>query len=501
MNRRIFLQLSGPAAIVGFLLFGASLASVWSIHRLQRNQASILVENVASLELSQELVISLRQFRFHTLMNLMDPRPLYQELIDQDHVDINRALSKARESSSGAPEHALVDEIERGYVNYRKVVEKSERPIFEDTKDVVAWIENHKIKPLLEPCYDLLKLNKTMMGATARENDSLAKQTWVAVLLLGIVGPISGLIVGYVVARAWSRSIARLNVRLNDMHAHLDSDLGEVNVDFGGDLEVVDRQLDRVAQRVKEAADQLQQQQKEILRSEQLAAVGQLAASVAHEIRNPLTAIKMLIGAALRPGRPQPLTEPDLKVMYDEVGKLETTVQTLLDYAKPQDLRRTRVDIRTVLEKAVNLVRAKSQQHDVQVDVQVPDDEVPTLVDPGHMGTVFVNLLMNSLDAMPTGGSIQIDCRLLDGEVTVEVSDTGPGVPPSFAPRIFDPFASGKPTGTGLGLSICQRVIREHGGSIHYHPRPGGGSCFVVTLRRFIDSPEEVADAAIAGRR
>src|SRR5262249_29769345 len=158
---------------------------------------------------------------------------------EKDKDDIARALRDARASSAGEPEKALVDEIERGYLNYKELLEGSDHPKFSEPKDVVSWIEAHKIKPLVEPCVDLLKMNKTMMEATARESDQLAKQTWVAVLLLGILGPISGLIVGYVVSRAWSRSIARLNVRLNDMHAQLDSDLGEVKIDFGADLDVV----------------------------------------------------------------------------------------------------------------------------------------------------------------------------------------------------------------------------------------------------------------------
>src|SRR5262249_28940691 len=144
---------------------------------------------------------------FHTMLQLMEPRDLFQELLEKDRVDIARTLRAAHASSVGEPEKALVEEIERGYLNYRQLLEESDRPKFGELKDVVSWIEDHKIKPLIEPCVDLLKMNKAMMEATARESDQLAKQTWVAVLLLGILGPISGLIVGYVVSRAWSRSI------------------------------------------------------------------------------------------------------------------------------------------------------------------------------------------------------------------------------------------------------------------------------------------------------
>jgi two-component system sensor histidine kinase HydH len=499
MNRRIFLQLSGPAAIVGLLLFGASLASVWSIHRLQSNLASIMADNVTSLEAAQDLVINFRSLRFHMLLQLMEPRPFFQELIEEDHELIEHTIQIARASANLDRERELVDLIETRYDEYRKVLDKTQAPMkASDPREYVKWVEEHRVRPLAEPCFDLVALNKSLMKGTARESETVARQTRRAVLLLGIFGPISGIIVGYVVSRAWSRSIARLSVRLQDMHSQLDKDVGDLKVELGRDWAAVDRQLDQVVVRVKEAAEQLQRQQREILRSEQLAAVGQLAASVAHEIRNPLTSIKLLIGAALRPKAPQPLTEQDLNVIYQEVGKLEDAVQTLLDYAKPPQIHQCDADLRPVVTRAVNLVRPRAEQQQVRVSVRLPERETPAWIDPAQMGIVFVNLLMNSLDVLPFGGDIDIDVDASELDTfRVSIADNGPGIAPHVAATMFDPFASTKTTGTGLGLSICQRIVRQHGGSIEYEPRPEGGARFVVTVPRVT---VEVADAAIARR-
>jgi two-component system sensor histidine kinase HydH len=222
--------------------------------------------------------------------------------------------------------------------------------------------------------------------------------------------------------------------------------------------------------------------------------VGQLAASVAHEIRNPLTSIKILVDIARRPEAPLSLTGEDLDVIHEEIGKLEQTVQTLLDYARPPRIQQHETDMRQVLTQAVNLVRPKAQQQGVMIDVCNPESAVPCWIDPGQMGNVFVNLLLNSMDALPAGGKIDIALEKVGASaVRVRVADNGPGIAEEMAPNLFLPFSSTKATGTGLGLSICQRIVREHDGSIEYDSPPGGGARFTVTLPKHA---RENSDAA-----
>jgi two-component system sensor histidine kinase HydH len=498
MNRRILFQFSAPTAIIGILLFSACLGSAWSIHRLQRNLTSILAENVTSLEAAQGLEISLRQLRFHVFMQVIDPTPKRQALIDEDLKGFESSFRAAKENALPGNELELVEAIDSGYAKYRKEIEQDLPHPMGGTTAFVNWADKHPVAHLQKLCEDLLQLNKAAMEATARESEEVGRQTRMAVLVLGVLGPISGLILGYGISRAWSRSIARLSVRLHDMQTHLDRDVGELSLEFGKDWSAIDRQIDRVLMRVKQAADQLRRHQQELLRAEQLAAVGQLAASVAHEIRNPLTSIKILVDIARRPEAPQTLTKQDLEVIHEEVGKLEQTVQTLLDFAKPPKIQQCETDLRQVLTQAVNLVRPKAQQQGVTIDVCGPEAAMPCWIDAGQMGNVFVNLLMNSMDALPEGGTIEIALEKLGTEaVRVRVSDNGPGIADEMLSKLFHPFSSTKVTGTGLGLSICQRIVREHAGSIDYESSPQGGARFTVTLPKC--SPE-IGDAAPANR-
>jgi signal transduction histidine kinase len=481
MNRRILLQLTAPTVLIGTVLFAVCLASVWSINRLQANLASILSENVASLQAAQELEIKLRQLRFHSFLLRFDPTDERRKEVEKDHAGFEEALAKVREVANRPEEKALVQQIANGYHRYH--AELAEGDVLSSAKplDLARWADAHPIRHLAEPCKELLKLNKEEMGQTALESEEVSRHAQLAMLLAGLLGPVSGLIVGFGIARGLSRSIARLSVRLEDARAQLDQEVASVKLSSGTNLADLDQQLDRVVDRVRDVAEQVQRQQQELLRSEQLAAVGQLAASVAHEVRNPLTSIKMLVGAALRSPATQALTSDDLDVMYKEVGRLEQTVQQLLDFARPPRAQRQSADLRTIAGDALDLVRARARHQAVRLDLRQPEEPVLADVDRGQLSSVIVNLLLNALDALPHGGRVELVLRGgPQPEITIE--DSGPGIAPSVLPRLFTPFASTKPTGTGLGLSICKRVVQEHGGTIRAANRREGGARFTLTI-------------------
>src|SRR5262249_33614021 len=166
------------------------------------------------------------------------------------------------------------------------------------------------------------------------------------------------------------------------------------------------------------------------LAADHCSAGGQLAASVAHEVRNPLTAVKMLVEAALRPRNRKPLTPDDLQVIHGEIARLEQTVQGLLDFARLPTPQRSLGDLREVVAQAVELVQARANQLRVKITVRCPEGPVAANVDRSQLCTVFVNLLLNSLDAMPRGGSLEVG--LAASPVTgvcLTVADTGCGIP------------------------------------------------------------------------
>lgn len=485
MNRRILFQVTLPAVLISLALFGTCLLSIRSINQLQTNQATIRDKNVRSLQAAQELQIALRQLRFHSFLYVMDPTPIRHDPIDQDHREFEAALQQVRQTADLPDERDLIEAIETGYRHYRANLDNaSNYPSSRATRsDLLRWADAHPIRHLMTTCEEFLRINRDAMEATARESEAIGNQARTAMFLLGVLGPLGGMIGGFGVAWGLSRTISRLSVRLQDVHAHLDQNLGSLRLTAVGDFHQLDRQLEQVLYRVREVVAESQRQQKEVLRAEQLAAVGQLAASVAHEVRNPLTSIKLLVGAALRSHPHKPLRMDDLHVIHEEVQRLERKVQALLDFARPPDSRRQLSDVGDLIRQAIELVRARLRQQNVQLELALPTQPVSAYLDRDQFTSVLVNLFMNALDAMPQSGRLIVALRKSEtAEFELTVIDTGKGIDVALADKLFTPFTSTKSTGTGLGLSVCRRVVQDHGGQLLGANRPEGGACFTITL-------------------
>ena len=214
-------------------------------------------------------------------------------------------------------------------------------------------------------------MNERMMAQATQESSQVSQRLNLTMLLLALGGPLGGLLSGYGIARGLSRSLYRLSLHVQDMAQQLDQDVAAVRLTPDGDLRRLDEQLQHVVTRWGGGATTPASAERDVTR-QQLAAVGQLAASVAHEVRNPLTSIKLIVEAALREFKPKPLTSDTLWVVHSEIRRLEQTVQSFLDFARPPMLKRRPVDLRKVLSQAVELVSVRARQQKVELEVDLP---------------------------------------------------------------------------------------------------------------------------------
>lgn len=509
MNRRLLIQITTPAVLIGAILLVACLVSAWYITRLQSGLGSILTHNVASMRAAQHLEMSAHKLRLHSLMYLIDPNRELKDKIDHDQQEFEKWLRIASDTAATAPEQVAIEKIGDGYNRFQQSLSGLTALAERDggRSDLRAFAATGPVRWVVEPCEEFADLNDRQMKQIADHSHTLTERLRGVMLLLGVIGPLGGLVSGYGIARGLSRSLYKLSVRVQDMAQHLEREVGAVRLLPDGDLNQLDLQLQQVVDRVADVAGQLQRQHQEMLRAQQLAAVGQLAAGVAHEVRNPLTAIKMLVEVALRPEKPKPFTTENLRIIDREVRRLEKTVQGFLDFARPPVLQTTQVDLCELVHQAAELVAVRARQHRVELAVSLPERPLIRLLDRGQMSTVLVNLFLNALDAMPNGGTLGVELETgPSGEVSLTIADSGSGIPNEVFRKLFTPFVSSKPTGSGLGLSICKRVVEDHGGRIVAENLSGSGARFTVILpaaSRLMDHPEilEVADAGAAGRR
>jgi two-component system, NtrC family, sensor histidine kinase HydH len=225
---------------------------------------------------------------------------------------------------------------------------------------------------------------------------------------------------------------------------------------------------------------------------DRLAALGQMAAGLAHEIRNPLGSIK---GAAqyLQPvegQKPDASTREFLDIIVEEVDRLNRIVSQFLDYARPYRGDQSPLDVNDVVRKTINLIEKERSGSRVEIAMNLLEGLPPVRADAQQLRQVFLNLTINAFDAMPQGGRLQVSSGLRRSTrrgasaafLEIRFRDDGIGIPPADLRSLFIPFFTTKEKGTGLGLPISQRIIENHGGTIEVRSQPGSGSTFTVLL-------------------
>ena len=210
----------------------------------------------------------------------------------------------------------------------------------------------------------------------------------------------------------------------------------------------------------------VKQLEKDLQRSERLAALGKMAAGVAHELRNPLSSIKGL-AVLLKSKFSPPSNEAETAdILVKEVERLNRSIGELLDYAKPGQLRNDAASIKELIGKTVSLIRMDAESYGIVIKLET-DDELPLLfVDKDKVNQVFLNLFLNAIQAMEHGGELIVKTQLFENNIKITIRDNGVGIEPENLGRVFDPYYTTKSDGTGLGLSMSSKIVEEHGGSI-----------------------------------
>ena len=237
-------------------------------------------------------------------------------------------------------------------------------------------------------------------------------------------------------------------------------------------------------------AKQLRRMQVQMVEKEKMVAIGQMAAGIAHEVRNPLSSISSVV-QMLRRGRSHASKTDQFDLIEQHIQRISATVRQLASLARPVGERWERVDIGKTLAEAVELIGFDRRARNVEIDFQPPESLPPTFALPSQLQQVFINLALNALDAMPEGGRLTVRAQSRRGELVVTIEDTGCGIPPATGRRVFEPFVSTKEPGrgTGLGLAVSYGIVQKHGGTIDFQSTVGQGTLFTVSLPVFNRPP------------
>lgn len=225
-----------------------------------------------------------------------------------------------------------------------------------------------------------------------------------------------------------------------------------------------------------------ERRRQEGLRQERLAALGQLAAGAAHEIRNPLTAVRGFLQLVASQVRSEPQAHY-LQIVRQEMERIERITADLLLLSRSWKVRLTPCDVGGVLDAVAELVRPRALERAIAVEVATAPDLPRVAADRERLEQVFLNLAGNAIEAVRGPGRVELSARLDPaGFVEVAVADDGPGIPAAALPRLFEPFFTTKAGGTGLGLAVSEAIVRSFGGHISVSSPEGAGAVFRVRL-------------------
>ncbi len=471
LQRNLLLRVAGPTVLVSVLLLGLCTATAVYLYRQQATTAQILDENVVSRKIDHEL---------ETVMN--DLIAVHRDGSDQVealHERILVLLAHAQEVAATEEEGSLVRQLADSFTRYRQRWNTHVASVPAVGEEAVTILETETL-PL---CRQLREYHSLRIEQVAAAHRHIVHWMAWGLASVGSIGALAGLALGYSVARRLRHSIYQLSVCVQDAAGKLRQPLPTVILTAGGDLHHVHEQMHGVLREIERIVEQLQQREREVLRADQMAVVGQMAAGVAHELRNPLTSIKMLVQANREEAEARGLPAEDLQMIEQEIRRMERCLQTFLDFARPPRPARRPISLAVLVDRTFALVEGRARKQHVTLHCTPPTTPVIVEADTDQMQQLLVNLALNALDAMPQGG--RLDIRLgapVHGQVELWVCDTGPGIAPTLLPRLFEPFVSSKATGLGLGLVVSRRIAESHGGNLWVTNPPHGGACFVLRL-------------------
>jgi signal transduction histidine kinase/iron only hydrogenase large subunit-like protein len=261
--------------------------------------------------------------------------------------------------------------------------------------------------------------------------------------------------------------------------------------------------LEKSHEQLKISHEELEHAQRQLIQTEKMASLGQLAAGVAHELNNPIGSIMMFSRILQKELGANEQWQKDITLVVQEADRAAKIVKDLLNFSRETKIKPGLVSINTVIEEALSLLVKQSLFHNIQVQWRLAPSLPTTFADPDLLKQVFLNIILNAAQAMDGKGTLTIETRKLESGrgIEIRIEDTGKGIPEEHLPRLFDPFFTTKEKGTGLGLSLVYSIVSKHKGAVRAESQLGQGATFVIDLPVLGQDEWQEAEGMITGSK
>ncbi len=479
-------RLITPTVLVSLLWLFVGGATLYYIAWVDRSHTRDLADNFKTIHATDAMQDALWRMQA-TVIEVVEhaDRRTQLEVADLES-EFEDYFAGARASATTPEAKSLLEDIGKQFLVYRHAIDRRFDAKSEKERAAVPLVDlSRSARVIAQSCNHMQDIEENAVAEQIAQRTRLRTALSWIMLVLWVVGPAVGIAWGVWVARWLRRSISQISISLKDAAGGLEREVDHFELVPSDDLPVLHRQVEIVASQIKHVVEDLQEARRETMLADRLAAVGEMAAGVAHEIRNPLTSVKLLVQSAANGHAGLALTDEHVHVVVQQISRMENTIQGLLDFARPPQMKQLRHDVRDTLQRALNLAEGYAKQQAVTVERNWPPDPVIIDGDPEQLHQVFVNLLMNGVEAMPDGGVLRITMSCVNAPgpaCRVRFCDNGQGIPAAIMQRIFEPFVTDKQRGTGLGLAVSRRIVQQHGGKLTAANAPQQGAIFTVDL-------------------
>ncbi len=426
-----------------------------------RQLGEIMVRQVIEPMLYEE------KFSLHSLLksylDAKDSILIYGSLYDKD----GKLLLTGRQSSYSARIPALPHIL-------------AARPVFlRDIKTLPGMVAGPAdfLMPISTPRIGIIGYLRLGISVRPLANTLKAahRKVWIATSIIAFLG----ILVSLWFARVLIRPVLLLNNAARRLGE--EGDLGtEITVTGVGEIRELALTFNRMVLRLNDLIAKLKKAQANLVRTEKLYALGEFSAGLAHEIKNPLTSIKMLMQRVSV--EKEPLDDRDLEVIIGELDRIDLTVSRFLQGAGPADLSRSSTDINQLLTDVIAITRTKIEKAGIRLESALNPRLTSLELDSASIKQIFMNGILNALQAMPNGGTLTISTIISGPELHCLITDSGCGISPENLKYIFDPFFTTKAEGTGMGLAVAWNIARQHGGRLDIESRLNQGTTLILAL-------------------
>jgi len=460
LRSRIFLSLFTLAVIV----LGGGLVMIWYTYKIEAIFSKIIDQEVATLQLVEALELDLANQKGLVSYYFLDEDPKWLDQLSYYRQSFKLKLEKSQQNILSEFDREYLDKIEKEYNEYVKIKDQIIE-LFHNHKKGESIKANQKARVQFFKIMELLNQYKNIVEARINSTQSESKTQAEHLRIIAVTAMSIAVILGVTLSVMLMTQILEPLRRL------------ALETDRSGGGEKPENEVAALSYQVRGLIKDM----------EKFALVGKLAAGVAHSIRNPLTSVKMRLFSLERSLNLSSSQKEDFAVVAEEIRHIDTIVQNFLEFSRPPKLKMQKISPSEVVDNAIQLLRHRLEAYGVTVKLNRLKKLPEIMVDPEQLKEAVVNLIVNSCEAMVSGGLISIREEEVEkkgrGKVlTIIISDTGPGIPESIQEKVFQPFFSCKEEGTGLGLPIAERIVSEHRGWLELKSKEGEGATFIINL-------------------